>query len=183
MRVLAIADAPPLVLPRAVDAVLWLGDLEPAWLDGLAELEVPKLGVHGNHDPPGRLADFGVRDVHLRQEPLGDLSVTGFQGSPRYRPDGGPFQVDADEAERLVARLPPSDVLISHAPPRGVNDEPGDVAHTGFPGLLAWVQEHQPRWLLHGHTQPRPFGATTRIGATRVVHVHGSALVELHPVT
>jgi Icc-related predicted phosphoesterase len=179
MRVLAVADAPPEVLPRGVDAILWLGDLEPGWVDGLAGVDVPKLGVHGNHDAPGRLAEFGVRDVHLRRERLGDLTVTGFQGSPRYRPDGGPFQVSPEEADLLIAHLPPADVLLTHAPPLGVNDEPDDPAHTGFSALRAWVEEHEPRWLLHGHTHPRPFSGTTRLGATRVVHVHGATVVDL----
>jgi Icc-related predicted phosphoesterase len=179
MRVLALADAPPAILPRDVDAVLWLGDLEPAWVEDLAELDVPKLGVHGNHDPPGRLAELGVTDVQLRVERLSGTTFTGFEGCPLYRPDGGPFQVAPDEAARRAAALPAADVLLTHTPPLGVNDEPDDPAHTGFAALSGWVAEHEPRWLLHGHTHPRPVGATRRIGPTRVVHVYGAAIVEL----
>jgi Icc-related predicted phosphoesterase len=178
MRVLALADEPPAFVATDVDAVLWVGDLEPAWVEPIRALDVPKLGVHGNHDAPEVLADFDVVDIHLRVERLGDLTVVGLQGSPRYKPDGR-YQVDPDEAERLIAALPPADVLVTHAPPLGVNDEPDDPAHTGFAGLTAWVERVRPRWLLHGHTHPRAVGATTRIGDTRVVHVHGATIVEL----
>jgi len=178
MRVLALADAPPAIVPRDVDAVLWLGDLEPAWVEPIRDLAVPKLGVHGNHDAPDALDDFGVTDVHLRVEPLGELSVTGFQGCPRYRADGA-YQVTQQEAAALAARLPAADVLLTHAPPLGVNDEPDDPAHTGFAALRDWVEAHRPRWLLHGHTHPRPAAATTRLGETHVVHVHGASVVTL----
>jgi Icc-related predicted phosphoesterase len=178
MRVLALADAPPVVIPRDVDAVLWIGDLEPAWVEPIRDLAVPKLGVHGNHDAPGALADHGVTDVHLRVEPLGALTVTGFQGCPRYRRDGR-YQLTQEEATVLAGSLPAADVLVTHAPPLGVNDEPDDPAHTGFAALVAWVDRHRPRWLLHGHTHPRPIGATRRIGDTRIVHVHGGAVDDL----
>lgn len=178
MRVLALADAPPAVVPHDVDAVLWIGDLEPAWVEPIRAMTVPKLGVHGNHDAPAALAEHGVTDVHLRVAALGELTATGFEGCPRYRP-GGRYQLTQEEAQTLAARLPPADVLLTHAPPLGVNDEPGDPAHTGFAALRAWVERHRPRWLLHGHTHPRPMGATTRLGDTNVVHVHGATVLDL----
>jgi Icc-related predicted phosphoesterase len=180
MRVLALADEPPAVVPTDVDAVLWLGDLEPAWVEPIRALDVPKLGVHGNHDAPGLLAEFDVLDVHLRVARLGELTVVGLEGSPRYRPDGC-YQLTQEEAERVVAELPAADVLLTHTPPLGVNDEPDDPAHVGFAALVDWVERVRPRWLLHGHTQPRPVGAVTRMGDTRVVHVHGGTIVSLDP--
>jgi Icc-related predicted phosphoesterase len=178
MLVLAIADAPPPILPRDVDAVLWLGDLEPGWVEPIRDLRVPKLGVHGNHDAPGLLEEFGVKDIQLRLEQLGGLTFTGFEGCPRYQADGL-FQLTEDEARTRAQALPPADVLLTHAPPLGVNDEPDDPAHTGFAALRDWVELHRPRWLLHGHTHPRPVGATRRLGDTRVVHVRGSAVLDL----
>lgn len=53
---LALADTvrrppTPAALQRErVDAVICLGDLQPAWIEWLAALELPKLGVYGNHD-------------------------------------------------------------------------------------------------------------------------------------
>src|SRR3954470_1352554 len=57
MRVLALADKrPPLdpatmALQTGADAVVCLGDLDRGWIESLAGLEIPRIGVHGNHDP------------------------------------------------------------------------------------------------------------------------------------
>jgi hypothetical protein len=140
------------------ELILVLGDLEPAWTEGLAEVDLPKLGVRGNHDA--------------------DDSFEAFGGSPRYKPQGG-NQWTEEEAERMVALLPTADVLLTHSPPAGVNDEPDDRAHRGSPALRAWVERHEPAWLLHGHTLPHPGRAVHRVGPTRVVHVRGALPVEL----
>ena len=34
-----------------VDAVICLGDLDRGWIESLAGLKIPRIGVHGNHDP------------------------------------------------------------------------------------------------------------------------------------
>jgi len=155
-----------------------LGDLEPAWTDGLAEVDLPKLGVRGNHDAPDALEAPGVEDLHLRRCSVGSLSFCGFGGSPRYSPSGGNEWTE-DEAEAMLARLPPADVLLAHSPPEGVNDEPDDRAHRGSAALRAWVERHRPAWLLHGHTLPNPAAAIERLGPTRVVHVRGAMPLEL----
>ncbi len=184
MRLLALADeAPPdhvsdLVERNAVDAVVCLGDLEAAWLAPLADLPIPCLGVHGNHDPPGTLRRAGVRDVHLRRAEAGGWSFAGFEGCVRFG-RGGPHQLTQDQAARKVRKLPGADVLLCHCPPAGVNDEPDDPAHVGFAALVPWLAEHRPRYLLHGHTQPDPRTRTARVGATTVVWVRGARVVEL----
>jgi uncharacterized protein len=166
-RALALADAPPHApIPELVSAlepelILLLGDLEPAWTDGLAEVELPKLGVRGNHDAPDALAAVGAEDLHLRVVEWGGLTFAGFGWD--------------DEAQ--VAQLPAADVLLTHVPPAGVNDDPADPHHCGSPALLAWVERHRPRLLLHGHTYPAM--PVDRLGPTRIVYVRGAAPVEL----
>jgi Icc-related predicted phosphoesterase len=95
----------------------------------------------------------------------------------RYRP--GEHQFTQEEASSLARSLPSADVLVCHAPPAGVNDEPGDRAHEGFLGLREWVGTHSPRLVLHGHTHPRPGGGVLRVADTRVVHVVGARIVEV----
>ena len=155
-----------------------LGDLEPAWIDGLAEIDLPKLGVRGNHDEPDALASVGAEDLHLRQVELGGLGFAGFGGSPRYSPRGGNQWTEA-EADEMLERLPGADVLLVHSPPEGVNDEPDDRAHRGSAALRAWVERHQPAWLLHGHTLPNPVRQVHRLGPTQVIHVRGAVPIEL----
>jgi Icc-related predicted phosphoesterase len=188
LRVLALADEPPhrpvgeLVDALGPQGILLLGDLEPAWTDGLAEVGLPKLGVRGNHDAEDALAAVGAEDLPLRSVELAGLSFAGFGGSPRYSPEGG-NQWTEEEAEEMLARLPAADVLLTHSPPAGVNDEPDDRAHCGSPALRAWVEANQPRWLLHGHTLPDPSRAVTQVGPTRVVYVRGAVPLELSPTS
>ncbi|MBA3262922.1 MAG: metallophosphoesterase [Thermoleophilaceae bacterium] len=155
-----------------------LGDLEPAWTEGLEAVDLPKLGVRGNHDPPDALEAVGVEDLHLGSATLGDLRFSGFGGSPRYSRHGENEWTE-EEVEQLVERLPPSDVLLTHSPPEGVNDEPDDRAHRGSPALRGWVERHRPVWLLHGHTLPNPALQVHQLGPTRVVHVRGAVPLEL----
>lgn len=185
MRVLALADKPPPFDPvlmarqSGVEAVLCLGDLDRAWIESLGDLDVPLLGVHGNHDPEHLLSDLAIEDLHLRRTQLdGGITVAGFEGCVRYR-RGGAHQYTQREARRLTRRLPSAEVLICHCPPAGVNDDPEDAAHVGFEGLRDWVDEHRPRHLLHGHTHPVPGQVVDRCGDTRVHWISGAQTVEL----
>jgi Icc-related predicted phosphoesterase len=158
--------------------IVVLGDLEPAWTEGLAEVELPKLGVRGNHDAPGALEELGVEDLHLRREECAGLSFSGFGGCPRYSREGVNEWTE-EEAELMLSRLPAADVLLTHAPPADVNDDPDDRVHRGSPALRAWVEREQPRWLLHGHTLPSPARLVHCLGETRVAYVRGAKALEL----
>jgi Icc-related predicted phosphoesterase len=184
MRVLALADEPPhvpvkrMVADNEPDAIVLLGDLDDEVIADASDLDLPVLGVLGNHDPPGRLTELGIEDVHLRRVEAGGLSFAGFEGCVRFG-RGGPQQYTQKQAERLARKLPPADVLLAHCPPWGVNDEPDDPAHVGFRALRAWVERHEPRVLLHGHTTPDPRTRVQRLGATAVIWVRGARTVEL----
>jgi Icc-related predicted phosphoesterase len=170
-KALALADAPPhapipeLVAALEPELILLLGDLELAWTDGLADVDLPKLGVRGNHDPPDALEAVGAEDLHLRVVERGGLTFAGFGW------------VDEERAGELLDRLPGADVLLTHVPPAGVNDDPDDPMHCGSPALRAWVERHQPRLLLHGHTYPAM--PVRRLGPTEVLYVRGAVPVQL----
>lgn len=183
MRLLALADeAPFLPLGRLVethrpDAVVALGDLEPDDLDPVARFDVPVLGVYGNHDDGLYLQAANATDLHLRSVGLDGTTFAGFEGSPRYV-RGAKLQFSQAQARRLCRRIPAADVLVTHAPPAGVHEEPDDRAHEGFAGLREYVERVQPRLHLHGHT-PAPPRGDVRIGQTVVVHVVGHRLLVL----
>jgi uncharacterized protein len=184
MRVLALADKPPPLDPAlmarqmGVDAVLCLGDLDRAWIEGLRALELPKLGVHGNHDEKDLLREVEVEDLHLRRTSLGGRTFAGFEGCVEYG-GGGHYHYSQRKASRLVRRLPAADILLCHNPPFGINDDPDDPAHIGFEGLRDWVDHHHPRHILHGHTHPVAGLAQKRYGDTRVHWISGARVVML----
>lgn len=184
MRVLALADKRPpidpaeMALQMNVDAVLCLGDLDRAWIESLASLRLPKLGVHGNHDSDDVLRDVEVEDLHLRRTSLGGMTFTGFEGCVAYRGHGN-HQYTQKQAAKLSRKLPTADVLLCHCPPYGINDDPDDPAHIGFEGLREWVDRNQPRHLLHGHTHPMPGRVVTQYGPTRVHYVSGAKVLHL----
>ena len=184
MRVLALADKRPPMDPAlmadqlGVDAVVCLGDLDRAWIESLAGVRLPRVGVHGNHDPQDLLREVEVEDLHGSRTSLGGLTVAGFEGCVRYR-RGSPHQYSQREAAKLARRLPAADVLICHCPPRGINDDPDDPAHVGFDGLLDWVRRHRPRHLLHGHTHPIGRSAMTEFEGTRVHWIQGARVIRL----
>jgi uncharacterized protein len=184
VRVLALADKRPPLDPAAmaaqakVDAILCLGDLDLAWIESLRGVELPKLGVHGNHDADRVLREVEVEDLHMRRTGLFGTTVAGFEGCVRYRREGD-HQYTQKEASKLIRKLPGAEVLLCHCPPLGINDDPEDPAHIGFEGLRDWVEEHHPRHLLHGHTHPMPGRVMTRFGDTQVHYVAGARIIQL----
>jgi Icc-related predicted phosphoesterase len=184
VRVLALADKRPPMDPALMaqqmgaQAVLLLGDLDLAWIETLRALELPRLGVHGNHDTEHLLREVEVDDLHMRRTALGGLTFAGFEGCVQYG-RGGPHHYTQRKASRLARRLPAADVLLCHCPPRGINDDEDDPAHIGFDGLRHWVDEHHPRHILHGHVHPIAGLAQTSHGDTRVHWISGARMLQL----
>ncbi|MBK1788926.1 metallophosphoesterase family protein [Prauserella cavernicola] len=186
----------------SVDLVLAAGDLPFGYLEHLANaLEKPLVFVPGNHDPeltgytrrrglvlragfPARWpGPEGGVDADARVVEVAGLRVAGLGGSLRY--NDGPNQwsqrQQARRARRLVRRAgaAPVDVLLTHAPPRGVGDRE-DRAHQGFDCLHRVVRRLRPDWLLHGHIHPHGERlAEHRIDGTRVRNVVGAQVLEL----
>ena len=184
MRLLILADEESwlplaaLVRSHRPDVVLTLGDLEPDVLDPLGRFRgLPVLGVYGNHDDGRYLDAANATNLHLRSVSIDGITFAGFQGCVRYTP-GAHLQYSQREAAKLVRKVPPADVLISHAPPRGVHEEPDDRAHEGFDALRAYDERVAPRLHLHGHT-PAPPRRAQRLGSTLVVHVVGHAIMDI----
>jgi Icc-related predicted phosphoesterase len=70
------------------------------------------------------------------------------------------------------------DILIAHAPPRGIHDGP-DLPHRGFAALVQLMDRFEPRYLLHGHKHI--YGHETRSSRyknTCVINVHPFHLLE-----
>jgi Icc-related predicted phosphoesterase len=183
MRLLVLADEeswlplPALVASHRPDVILALGDIEPDVLDPLGRFDLPVLGVYGNHDDGKYLDAANTTNLHLRSADVDGLTFAGFEGCVMYTP-GAALQYTQKQASKLAKRIPPADILITHSPPRGVHEEPGDRAHEGFDGLRDYVERTQPKLHLHGHT-PAPPRAPARIGRTKIVHVVGHHVMDV----
>ncbi len=204
VRILAVGDEVSSTLERAVlsesfpkvELVLSCGDLPYDYLEFLVDaVGAPLVYVRGNHDRPVETEDRVIRapqgcvDADGRIVEAAGLVVLGLGGSPRYAQKGA-HQYTEGEMCRRARRLYPKlwwrkwrtgkalDILLTHAPPRGVHDA-ADPAHQGFQIFLDFIQRWSPKLHLHGHTPPRPRLPTeTLVGATRVVHVRGFRLLE-----
>jgi uncharacterized protein len=183
VRALALADEPPYVpiqrlLARGVELVLCLGDLTRQDLEPLADVQLPKLGVYGNHDDGAEFEGLGIESVHLRCIEVCGLTFGGFSGSHEYRPAKGQrLMWSQKQASKLLKGFGHVDVMLAHSPPRGVNDDADDPAHVGLEGLRDYVQREHPAMLLHGHTYP-PL-PVEQLGQTQIRHVRGHRFVTL----
>lgn len=189
-----------------VDVILGCGDLPYFYLEFMVTLlGKPLYYVHGNHDKPvqylsdGRMINRaeGCEDIENQavraQTPGGDLLLAGLGGSLRY--NQGVHQYTQSEMSQRALRLTPAlllnrarygrflDVLITHAPPRGIHDG-ADQAHIGFEAFLALMDRFRPRFLLHGHSHVYRNDAVTitRYHETQVINVYPYRLIEFEKV-
>ena len=180
---LLLADTPArdldILLDRECpDCVICLGDLDYSFLRPLDGFEGLKLGVYGNHCHPGGLEEAGITNLHGRVVQAGGLSFLGIEGCPYYKPSGAIMHTE-EEIETFLRVSPHVDCIVTHCPPYGVNDHPGDTAHIGWRCLRHYAETSPPRYLLYGHTYPNPEELITRVGATEIVYCYGSRMVDL----
>jgi calcineurin-like phosphoesterase family protein len=189
-----------------VDLVLAAGDLQMEYLGFIASmLNRPLLYVEGNHDLGSIAAGrgpfdnlegklnldyaFGALDVgfHLVRE--ANLSILGLPGSMRY--NDGPNQFsEFGMALRILPLLPrlawnrlfrgrAADIVLTHAPPRGIHDR-DDLCHRGFRIFLRLIAWAKPRWFVHGHVHLYDLGdvRTSLLGETTVVNAFGHWVID-----
>lgn len=206
MKVLSLSDQvldfiyAPTVATRfsAVDLILGCGDLPYYYLEYLVDvLCKPVFFVRGNHNGEveytsggDRKQPWGAVDLHRKVVHHQGLLVAGFQGSLRYRQ--GPFMYTQGEMWNMVLSMAPRlamnrarygralDVLVTHAPPRGIHDRP-DLAHQGFNAFRWLLSTFRPRYHFHGHIHiyDKKTPMVTRFQDTVVVNTFGYRSTDL----
>lgn len=165
-----------------IDLIISCGDLPPEYLTSLkARYDVPLLYVLGNHDlryesnPP-----VGCTTINRRLLVYKGIRITGFSGSRWY--NGNVNQFTEREMSGFVRRLKFSiwrkkgvDWVITHAPPRHINDEE-DRCHRGFQVYRTFIEKYKPPLFLHGHIH-KLFDdddeRITRYHNTKVINCYG----------
>lgn len=182
-----------------VDLVLGCGDLPYYYLEYLVDqLEAPVFFVRGNHDvlvqhgeQGARTHPWGAIDLDRRIMRHEGLLIAGFEGGLRYRK--GPYLYSQGEMWWRVLRLVPRllwnrlihgralDVLVSHAPPRGLGDR-ADLAHRGFNAFRWLLRVIKPRYHFHGHIHVygQDEERILRFGATQIVNSYGCLQTEIN---
>ena len=173
-----------------VDLILSCGDLKREYLEFLVTMtNRPLFYVHGNHDlgfidaPPE-----GCECLDDRVVDVNGLRIIGLGGCMRYHP--GPLQYTEAEMARRIRRLRRSlrrtqgvDVVIAHAPPKGLGDA-DDPAHRGFACFRDLIDKYKPRFFIHGHVHPRYGHRLPRsfsYGETTVFNAVGWHILEIEP--
>lgn len=210
MRILTVSDKVepvlygPYIRERVghIDLILACGDLPYYYLEYIVgRLDAPLYYVHGNHDrvmtgncletpsPHGTIC--WATNLHARRAAHEGLLLAGLEGCRRYNPDR-PFQYSEAEMKWLAVRLGLRlllnrvrhgrylDVLITHAPPRGIHDDE-DLPHRGFESYLTLMRVFRPLLLIHGHQHVynQNDATETVVGPTRVLNTYGYRVLEL----
>lgn len=210
MRILTVSDKVepvlygPYIRERVgkVDLILACGDLPYYYLEYIVGLlDVPLFYVHGNHDKvvaasatgmpaPGATVSWAT-NLHGRTVEHQGLLLAGLEGCRRYSPDR-PFQYSAAEMKLQATKLGLTllvnklrrgrflDILITHAPPRGIHDDE-DVPHQGFESYLDFMRTYRPLLLIHGHQHVYNRNLTTETvyESTHVLNTYGYRVIEI----
>ena len=196
MKILAVSDEelPALwdyYVPgrlKEYDLILSCGDLKADYLSFLVTMaRAPLLYVHGNHDEQYRTRPpEGCDCIDGRLVSYNGLRILGLGGCRWYHP--GEHQYSEKQMQRRIAKLRLAlwrsggvDIVVTHAPPRGVGDA-DDPAHIGFAALLPLLDAYHPLYLVHGHVHLRYGVQTPRVRTyvdTQVVNASGRYVLEI----
>ena len=196
MKILAIADTEERCLwecfrkerCEGVDLILSAGDLDPDYLEFLVTvINRPLIYVRGNHDDRyARHAPGGCICVEDTVYVYRGVRIAGLGGSMRYR-DGANMYTEREMAKRIrklrfkLFRSRGFDVLVAHAPMRGVGDAE-DLAHKGFESFCALIDQYRPSYFIHGHvhkTYDFRFRREQKYGETTVVNAWTSYIIDI----
>ena len=162
-----------------IDLIITCGDFSIFGLAQLREItDIPKIGVYGNHCTRGYMEEHGIFNLHLKQFEFMGLSFGGFEGSVRYKADPYAVMWTQEEADILVPQMPIVDIIVTHCPPRGINDA-SDLPHTGFNALRDYLITNTPKAWFHGHTYPSAESLVTSFNETRIIYTDPEIIVQI----
>lgn len=169
-----------LYLEHLPDLVVSCGDLSEIFYRKMKRIPVRKIGVYGNHCAPGSLTFGDIEEItEYNTIDVNGITFTGYSGCPAYR--DGPFQRTSDEELIAWRDMPLADIVVSHAPPLGINDsfeQLGEVAydvdsqHVGWEGAKHYLKRNRNlQYYFHGHTEIDR--EERQMGRLKIVHVFG----------
>ena len=186
MKILAIADRKPdnsikeTFENNPIELICTLGDLDFFSLEDLKNInDIPKLGVYGNHCSGKYFESLGIKNMHMQTFEHNGLVFGGFEGSVKYKESETAKMYTQEEAAQMLSAFPKVDVLLTHCPPFGINDEPDDPTHAGFKAIREYIEINKPSYLLHGHTYPESQNMVTKHMDTEIIYVFKDKIIDL----
>ena len=170
------------------DLILSCGDLSKEYLEFLVTMaRCPLYSVPGNHDESFDLhPPEGCESIDGRLVEYQGVRILGLGGSYHYR-HGSQQYTERQMAARVrrlgwrLRRQKGFDILLTHAPARGINDL-DTPAHRGFECFLDLIDRWQPKYFLHGHVHlnygmnmPRK----AERGKTKIVNAYEYTVIEI----
>lgn len=140
---------------KDIDLILSAGDLKSRYLRFLTTvLRKPLLYIHGNHDehyekdPP-----LGCVCIEDMVYDFKGIRIAGLGGCMEYR--GGPHQYTEKAMAKKVRKNKKAfkkgfDILLTHSPAYQLGDG-DDHAHIGFKCFIDVLDNHKPKYMIHGH--------------------------------
>ncbi len=159
------------------DVLVTTGDLTISDFGRLRDLsnKHSAFGVYGNHDSGQYLEDLGIINLHDAVYEYAGLKWGGWQGCLRYKNGGGPQFSEADAAA-WSSKFPYVDVLLLHAGPKDILDDPSDDVHIGSESVRRYVLEKQPRYIFCGHQYSNN---ELQLGNTLAYRTYGARVIEI----
>jgi len=163
------------------DLVIGVGDFASVHegLEGtigaLASIEKPTVLVPGNNETEVELRAAcdgweSVTVLHGDSAEFDGTSVFGLGAGIPITPWDWSFDLDEDEAAKLLADAPGSGVWAVHSPPRGHCDVSGSGEHLGSRAIAEAIEAKQPVFAICGHIH-ESWGAESAIGETQVINL------------
>jgi Icc-related predicted phosphoesterase len=169
------------------DLIISCGDLKVSYLEFLVTMaNCPLFYVHGNHDEHFKREPQGCTCIDDKLVVYNGIRFVGLGGSYRYR--DGKYMYTENEMKGRILRLTPSilrhrgfDVLVAHAPARGVNDL-DTIPHRGFECFTELMLRRKPKLFVHGHIHRNyelGIPQRSKFGETEVINAFEHCIVEL----
>ena len=158
------------------DLLITTGDLSLFDFPGLEEKisKKPAFGVYGNHDSGNYMDRLGIINLHNKVYEYAGLKWGGFQGCLKYKESD--LMYTEEEARVWADTFPRVDVLLLHAGPSGMLDDPSDEVHIGSENIRRYVIEKKPKYVFVGHQYSDDF---MEYEGSKIYRSFGARIIEI----
>jgi Icc-related predicted phosphoesterase len=134
----------------------------------------PAFGVYGNHDSGQYFEELGITNLHKKIIEFNGLKWGGFQGCIKYKETG--IMYSEEEAREWAKSFPYVDVLLLHAGPKGLLDDPSDPVHIGSEAIRQYVLDKKPKYVFCGHQYDN---AEMKLEATQIYRSFKARIIDI----